>query len=117
MRDVNDDRVDIAALSRELIFEQVTGPLGLSAGKAEDRYVVRADRVGDDRGEDCNANPGRHDGAAVGHTPAGESAQRLVGLGAQLAITRTGGHHHLEGVHGGMHGAPLLARHIRRTRW
>ena len=73
-RDVEDDRVRVAALRRELLRKQIVGPLGVRSRKAVDGDVVRPDHVGDDRRADRDDHPRDDDTSAVSHAPAGQTA-------------------------------------------
>ena len=69
MRDVEHDRVDVAALGPELLVQQIAGALGLGPGQSEIGGVAVADRPRDDGGEDRDHDPGRDNPATVADAP------------------------------------------------
>ena len=73
LRRVEDERVGIAALSRELLLEQINHLLGLGPGQAEHGHVIRPDGMGHDRRQDRYGHPRHDDTAAMSDAPAGET--------------------------------------------
>ena len=61
VRDVEDDRVGVAALRLELALQQVARPLRLGAGQAEHGDVVRPNRLREHRRQDRDGDPHEHD--------------------------------------------------------
>ena len=78
-RDVEYDRVRVAALSLELVLEQVNRALRLGPWQAEYGGVVRPHSLGHDRGEDRHGHPAHHDAAAVSDAPSSETQHLLTG--------------------------------------
>ena len=78
---MEDDRVGVAALSRELRLEQVQGALCLGPRQGEVRGVLAADGAGDESGEDRHRDPGRDHTAPVCDAPARQTHDHSIRFG------------------------------------
>lgn len=71
--DVEDDRVCVPTLSREVLLEQIGRALGLGAGKAVLGDGVRPDRASDDGQHDGERHLCDREAAAMGHATPSET--------------------------------------------
>ena len=80
LRDMNDDRVDIAALGPKLPLEQVNRSLRLGPGQTEHGHVIRPDGLSNNGRQDRDSHPRHHNPATMSDTPASEAQHRYLGL-------------------------------------